>query len=165
MTFCLVFFLLAFLLIFFLPARLLTLEFSMSEEEEREVDSTFDEEGEWLTWGWFSCGKGLGSDTKGAFGMTGLENNHTGNPIVNSGRFKVAVKGGQTAPQGGDTKDIPWKGFYWLVVPGESPISELSKNLWNTTQDQTLLKSKIHKKTVWIGVDQNSWISQDMTKG
>ena len=41
--------LLAFLFFFFLPSCLITLEFSTSEEEEREVDLTFDEEGEGLT--------------------------------------------------------------------------------------------------------------------
>ena len=42
-------FFLAFLLVYFLPAHLLTLELSTGEEEEREVDLTSEEEGEGLT--------------------------------------------------------------------------------------------------------------------
>ena len=39
--------------------------------------------------------------------MKESENNYTGNPIVNPGRLKVAMKGGPTKPQAGETKDIP----------------------------------------------------------
>jgi hypothetical protein len=45
-TFCLVFFFLVFPFFFFSPAFLLTSEFSVGEEEEREADSIFEEEGE-----------------------------------------------------------------------------------------------------------------------
>ena len=72
-----------------------------------EVYSTFDEEGEGLTWDQFSCGEGPLSNTKGVVGITILENNHIGNPIFHSGRLKVSMKGGPIAPQGGETNDIP----------------------------------------------------------
>ena len=48
MTFCLAFFFLAFLFVFFLPACLLTSYLSTGEEEEKEGDSTLEEEGEGL---------------------------------------------------------------------------------------------------------------------
>ena len=49
----------------------------------------------------------LGSKIIGAIGITGLENYHTGNPIVNLGGINVAMKGGHTFPYKGNTKYIP----------------------------------------------------------
>ena len=42
-------------------------------------------------------------ETLGVTGITGL-NNHTGNPIVNLGRFRVEIKGGPIPSLGGNTK-------------------------------------------------------------
>ena len=53
--------------------------------------------------------------------MIGLENNQTGNPIVNLGRLKVAMRGGPTSPYEGKTKDVLGKGVSWLVVPKVKP--------------------------------------------
>jgi hypothetical protein len=36
-------------------------------------------------------GEVLTTEALAAFGITGLENNHTGNPIVRPGRLKVAM--------------------------------------------------------------------------
>ena len=48
-------------------------------------------------------------ETLGVIGITGLKI-QTGNPIVNPGRFRVAIKGGPIPSLGGNTKGTPWKG-------------------------------------------------------
>ena len=48
-------------------------------------------------------------ETLGVIGITEL-NNHTSNPIVNPGRFRVAIKGGPTPSPRGNTKGTPSKG-------------------------------------------------------
>ena len=50
-----------------------------------------------------------------AFGTLGVTKiielkSQTGNPIVNPGRFRVAIKGGPIPSLGGNTKGTPWKG-------------------------------------------------------
>ena len=47
--------------------------------------------------------------------MIGVENNHTGSPRVNPGRFKVAIKGTPTFPIRGIVQGVPSMGIYWLV--------------------------------------------------
>ena len=42
-----------------------------------------------------SCDEGLGSEATGVHGITGLENNQIGNPIVKPGRLSVAMRGVQ----------------------------------------------------------------------
>jgi len=54
-------------------------------------------------------------ETIGALGITRMENNHTGNPIVNLGRLNVAMRGGQTFPNEGITKGSPGEWVSWLV--------------------------------------------------
>ena len=49
-------------------------------------------------------------------GITRLENNQTGNLIVNPGSINIAMKGGPTSPYGGKTKYVLGEGFSWLVV-------------------------------------------------
>ena len=48
-------------------------------------------------------------ETLGVTGITELKI-QTGNPIVNLGRFRVAIKGGPIPSLGGNTKGTPWKG-------------------------------------------------------
>ena len=40
----------------------------------------------------------------------GVENNHTGSPRVNLGRFRVAIKGTPTFPVRGKGQGVPFKG-------------------------------------------------------
>ena len=47
-----------------------------------------------------------------------MENNHTGSPRVNPGRFKVAMKGTQTFPVRGIVQGVPNMGMSWLVFKG-----------------------------------------------
>ena len=47
-----------------------------------------------------------------------MENNHTGIPRVNLGRFKVAIKGTPTFPVRGIVKGVPNMGISWLVFKG-----------------------------------------------
>ena len=48
----------------------------------------------------------------------GVENNHTGRPRVNPGRFKVAIKGAPTFPVRGIVQGVPSMGISWLVLKG-----------------------------------------------
>ena len=50
--------------------------------------------------------------------MVGVENNHTGSPRVNSGRFRVAIKGTPTFPMRGIVQGFPSMGISWLVFKG-----------------------------------------------
>ena len=47
-----------------------------------------------------------------------MENNHTGSPRVNPGRFKVAIKGTPTFPVRGIVQGFPSTGISWLVFKG-----------------------------------------------
>ena len=47
-----------------------------------------------------------------------VENNHTGSPRVNLGRFKVAIKGTPTFPVRGIVQGVPSMGISWLVFKG-----------------------------------------------
>ena len=47
-----------------------------------------------------------------------VENNHTGSPRVNLGRFKVAIKGTPTFPVRGIVQGFPIMGISWLVFKG-----------------------------------------------
>ena len=49
---------------------------------------------------------------------SGLENNHTGSPRVNPGRFRVAIKGTPTFPMRGIVQGVPSMGISWLVFKG-----------------------------------------------
>ena len=48
----------------------------------------------------------------------GVENNQTGSPRVNPGRFRVAIKGTSTFPVRGIVQGVPSIGIYWLVSKG-----------------------------------------------
>ena len=48
----------------------------------------------------------------------GVENNHTGIPRVNPGRFKVVIKGTPTFPMRGIVQGFPIMGISWLVFKG-----------------------------------------------
>ena len=50
--------------------------------------------------------------------MVGVENNHTGSPRVNPGRFTVAIKGTPTFPVRGIVQGVPSMGISWLVFKG-----------------------------------------------
>ena len=105
-TLYLIFFFLIFLLFFFLFTGLLASELSVDEEDETEGDLASEEdeedligeEGEGSTWGWCSWGEVFVTEAITSFGITWVENNHTGNPIVRSGRLKVAIRGGLMFP-------------------------------------------------------------------
>ena len=47
-----------------------------------------------------------------------MENNHTGSPRVNPGRFRVAIKGAPTFPVRGIVQGVPSMGISWLVFKG-----------------------------------------------
>ena len=100
---------------FFLSTWVLVLQISTGKEGERRED-TSSEEGEESTWGWFSHGEGLGYEVVGVHGITRLENNRIGNPIVNPGRLSISMRGVPTSPYGGKTKYVLSKGVTWLVV-------------------------------------------------
>ena len=48
----------------------------------------------------------------------GVENNHTGSPRVNPGRFRVAIKGTPTFLVRGIVQGVPSMGISWLVFEG-----------------------------------------------
>ena len=50
--------------------------------------------------------------------IVGVENNHTGSPRVNPGRFKVAIKGTPTFHMRGIVQGVPIMGISWLVFEG-----------------------------------------------
>ena len=55
--------------------------------------------------------------------MVGVENNHTGSPRVNPGRFRVAIKGTPTFPMRGIVQGVPIMGISWLVFKGVLAIA------------------------------------------
>ena len=56
-----------------------------------------------------------------------MENNHTGSPRVNPGRFRVAIKGTPTFPVSGIVQGVPIMGISWLVFKGVLYIVSNSK--------------------------------------
>ena len=48
----------------------------------------------------------------------GVENNHTGSPRVNPGRFMVAIKGTPIVPMRGIVQGVTINGVSWLVFIG-----------------------------------------------
>ena len=56
-----------------------------------------------------------------------VENNHTGSPRVNPGRFKVAIKGTPTFPMRGIVQGVPSMGISWLVFKGVLSIASNNK--------------------------------------
>ena len=59
--------------------------------------------------------------------MVGVENNHTGSPRVNLGRFRVAIKGTPTFPVRGIVQGVPSMGISWLVFKGVLAIVSYNK--------------------------------------
>ena len=47
-----------------------------------------------------------------------MENNHTGIPKMNLGRFRVAIKGTPTFPMKGIVQGVTNMGISWLVFKG-----------------------------------------------
>ena len=47
-----------------------------------------------------------------------MENNDTGSPRVNPGRFRVAIEGTPTFPIRGIVQGVPNMGISWLVFKG-----------------------------------------------
>ena len=64
-----------------------------------------------------------------------MENNHTGSPRVNPGRFKLPIKGTPTFPVRGIVQ-VPSMGISWLVFKGVLSIVSNNKT-----------KSKVYRKT------------------
>ena len=56
-----------------------------------------------------------------------VENNHTGIPRVNPGRFKVSIKGTPTFPMRGIVQGVPSMGISWLVFEGVLAIVSNNK--------------------------------------
>ena len=56
-----------------------------------------------------------------------MENNHTGNPRVNPGRFRVAIKGKPTFRVRGILQGVPSMGISWLVFKGVLAIGSNKK--------------------------------------
>ena len=56
-----------------------------------------------------------------------MENNHTGSPRVNPGRFKVAIKGTPTFPVREIVQGVPDMGISWLVFKGVLAIVSNNK--------------------------------------
>ena len=66
--------------------------------------------------------------------MVGVENNHTGIPRVNPGRFRVAIRGTPTFPvrgiiQGVPNMEISWLVFKWVlsIVSNQETNSEVDR--------------------------------------
>ena len=47
-----------------------------------------------------------------------MENNHTGSPRVNPGRYRVTIKGTPTFPMKGIVQGVPSMRISWLVFKG-----------------------------------------------
>ena len=56
-----------------------------------------------------------------------MENNHTGIPRVNPGRFRVAIKGTPSFPMRGIVQGVPSMGISWLVFKGVLAIASNNK--------------------------------------
>ena len=67
-----------------------------------------------------------------------MENNHTGSPRVNSGRFRVAIKGTPTIPVRGIVQGVPSMGNSWLVFKG---VLDIVSN--NETKSEVNMKQKV----------------------
>ena len=76
--------------------------------------------------------------------MVGVENNHTGSPRVNPGRFRVAIKGTPTFPVRGILQEVPSMGISWLVFKGVLAI--VSNNKTNSKVDRKPKVQSIHLK-------------------
>ena len=73
-----------------------------------------------------------------------MENNHTGIPRVNPGRFKVAIKGTPTFPMRGIVQGVPSMGISWLVFKGVLAID--SNNKANSEVDRIPKVQSTHLK-------------------
>ena len=67
-------------------------------------EHTSEKEGGGFTGGWCYHEGELTYETQGESGITRIENNHIGNPIVNPRRLKVTIRGGPTFPKEGKKK-------------------------------------------------------------
>ena len=56
-----------------------------------------------------------------------MENNHTGIPKVNPGRFEMGIKGTPTFPMRGIVQGVPNMGISWLVFKGVLAIVSNNK--------------------------------------
>ena len=70
-----------------------------------------------------------------------MEKNHTGSPMVNPGRFKVAIKGTPTFPVRGIEQGVPIEGISWLVFEGVLAIVSKQETK-SEVDDQPKLQSK-----------------------
>ena len=64
-----------------------------------------------------------------------MENNHTGSPRVNLGRFRVPIKGTPKFSMRGIVQGVPSMGISWLVFKGVLAIVSNNKT-----------KSKVYRK-------------------
>lgn len=115
-------FLFWFFLFFFLSTWLLVVVLSLDEEEGRGEYFT-GEECKGLTLVGCPWSKVISWEALGAFEETIVENNQTSSPIVNSGRFRVAIMGGPTFPKHVKSQGSPWIGVPWLVLSRISTIN------------------------------------------
>ena len=72
-----------------------------------------------------------------------MENNHTGSPRVNPGRFKVAIKGTPTFPVRGLVQLVPSMGISWLLFKGVLAIVSNSKTKYEVEKKPTVQRIKI----------------------
>ena len=63
-----------------------------------------------------------------------MENNHTGSPRVNPGRFKVAIKGTPTFLVRGIVQGVPSMGISWLVFKGVLDIVSNNKTKYKVNR-------------------------------
>ena len=74
--------------------------------------------------------------------MVGVENNHTGSPRVNQGRFRVAIKGTPTFPVRGIVQGVPSMGISWFMFKGV--LSIVSKNKTRYEVDRKPIVQRTH---------------------
>ena len=67
-----------------------------------------------------------------------MENNHTGSPRVNPGRYRVAIKGTPTFPVRGIVQGVPSMGISWLVFKGVLAIVSNNKMKFEVNMKPTV---------------------------
>ena len=72
----------------------------------------------------------------------GVENNHTGIPRVNQGRFKVDIKGTPTFPMRGIVQGVPSMGISWLVFKGVLAIVSNNKTKFEVDRKPTVQRTQ-----------------------
>ena len=75
-----------------------------------------------------------------------MENNHTGIPRVNPGRFRVAIQGTPTFPVKGIVQGVPSMGISWLVFKWVLAIVSNNKTKSEVDKKPTVQKHTTTKR-------------------